>query len=630
MQRTKPFNAILGVAGLLASGLVLAPGSAQAVQPVTGTATGAIEVWGHDVNNGVPTRNSYSADPYTAVSIGTLGSFALTDAGFIRRLSGDTPLLNIPTDLTDVPVKAISATQSSKAAAVKSDGSVEVWGDTRGISPQTLPVSTLGAKAVDVAMAPTMLVILLEDGRVGMLAAGIDYEIVQIEAGVDLQDAVQINVNNGDGFARLDGGGVVGWSTSGPYTGYPADVSGDDLEDPVADFAVSGLGAVALTEAGEIHVWDSNTGAPNNDPAAQFPTSTVDGDVIDVAATSNYFGARTDSGEVAVWGQNPEFPGHASYTTIPEEVADKNIIALEGGGENFSAIVAPPASDVTIATPAALSAPDPRVYDTLTGTPATFNGSPSPVVTNRWLANDEPIAGATGTTLTLTPALLGKTIIFQTIATRGDEAPVFSTTSATAPVGAAVPKPSTTTLTSPSRVYGQGGTATVAVSNTVGRPVTGTVTLKGAGPNQTKTLVNGKAAFALPKSLTPKAYTLTASYSGSSLLNVSTKTSRFSVARAKSKAPTFKKTKTPTSKKSGKASVTVSTLSGLAKASGKVTVTLKKGSSSKKVSGTLSGGKRSIKLPKLKKGTWKVTVSYAGDKNYVAQKSKTYTLKIKK
>lgn len=630
MHRSRTFNAILGVAGLISSGLVLAPSSAHAVRPID--SAGAVEVWGHDTVTASPFRATYDAagGPYTAVAVGASGgSFAINSDGFIRRLSGTAPALDIPAGLTDTPVKALAVAQS-KAAAVKSDGSVQVWGDSRGIGPQTLSVATLGAKAVDVAMASALLVVLLEDGRVGMLTAGFGYEIVKLEPGVDLQQAVQIEVNQDNtGFARLDGGGVFGWSIAGPYTGYPVDVAGDDLADPVLDFAVNGVGAVAVTEAGEVHTWNTINGEPLTDEA-QFPASTVSDEVVDVATTSSYFGARTNSGDIVVWGQNSQLPEYSSFTTVPEEAEGENLVALEGGAQAFAAIVAPPASEVTVATPAALAAPEPRVYDTLTGTPATFNGSPSPVVTNRWLANDEPIAGATGTTLTLTDSLRDKSIKFQTIATRGEETPVVSTSSAVGPVGPANPIASVTSLTSPARFYGQSGTATVSVTNAGSRPVAGTVTLKGAGPTQTKTLVNGKAAFTLPKSLTPKAYTLTASYSGSSVLNASTRTSRYTVARARSKAPTFKTTKTPTSKKSGKATVTVATVSGLARATGKVTVTLKKGSSTKRVSATLSGGKRNITLPKLKKGTWKVTVSYPGDKNYVAQKSKTYSLKVKK
>lgn len=631
-RSTMRASALTGVAGLIGAALVIAPTTAHAVPAVSPADSGSIEVWGSaDALGESSARTTYPAaeGPWSASALGSTDTrFGVRQDGKLVRLSGTDPLLNIPTNLATATVKAVS-TNSSTAAVVTADGALQLWGGGRGGLPaQTRTAAELGGEAVDVAVGTQLTAVLLANGKVRMLASGV-FEFAELEDGTEITNAKQIAASFNYGFARLDGGGVVGFSTSGALTNFPAAVAGDDLEDPVVSFEV-GPGAVAVTESGAVHTWNYITGEPLTSNGA-FPTSSVTGKVVDVAANAQYFAARTESDEVAVWGQSDTHPFHDLMATVPDEVVGEDIGDLVGGpGNTFASIVTPPATPVTLATPAALTATTPRVGDTLTGTPATFNGSPSPVVTNRWLANDEPIAGATGTTLTLTPALLNKTIMFQTTATRGEEEPVVSTSGAVGPVQEPVKIASTTALTSPSRVYGQSGTATVSVTNAGSRPVTGTVTLTGAGPNQTKTLVNGKAAFALPKSLSPKAYTLTASYSGSSLLNVSSKTSRFSVARAKSKAPTFKKTKTPTSKKSGKATVTVSTVSGLAKATGKVTVTLKKGSSSKKVSGYLSGGKRSIKLPKLKKGTWKVTVSYAGDKNYVGQKSKTYSLKIKK
>lgn len=90
-----------------------------------------------------------------------------------------------------------------------------------------------------------------------------------------------------------------------------------------------------------------------------------------------------------------------------------------------------------------------------------------------------------------------------------------------------------------------------------------------------------------------------------------------------------KVSKAPTSKKKGKATVTVTASPGRAAASGKVTITVK-GKTTKKISVSLSGGKASVSLPKLKKGTYKVTVAYAGDATYVGATSKSVSLKVKK
>lgn len=86
--------------------------------------------------------------------------------------------------------------------------------------------------------------------------------------------------------------------------------------------------------------------------------------------------------------------------------------------------------------------------------------------------------------------------------------------------------------------------------------------------------------------------------------------------------------KKPTAKKKGKATISVATRG--AKASGKVTITVKKGSKSKKITVTLSAGKKSVSIPKLAKGTWKVTAAYSGDARYLPSTSKTVSLKVKK
>ena len=58
--------------------------------------------------------------------------------------------------------------------------------------------------------------------------------------------------------------------------------------------------------------------------------------------------------------------------------------------------------------------------------------------------------------------------------------------------------------------------------------------------------------------------------------------------------------------------MTITTPKGRAKASGKVTLKLKKGKTTKTITGTLKGGTVTVKVPKLARGTWKVTLSWAG------------------
>lgn len=88
--------------------------------------------------------------------------------------------------------------------------------------------------------------------------------------------------------------------------------------------------------------------------------------------------------------------------------------------------------------------------------------------------------------------------------------------------------------------------------------------------------------------------------------------------------------KAPTSKKAGKYKVTISTPAGKAKAGGKVTLKLKKGKLTKTVTGTLKSGTVTVTVPKLARGTWKVSISWAGDTNYQAGSANGASIKIKK
>lgn len=82
------------------------------------------------------------------------------------------------------------------------------------------------------------------------------------------------------------------------------------------------------------------------------------------------------------------------------------------------------------------------------------------------------------------------------------------------------------------------------------------------------------------------------------------------------KKPVAKVAKKPTSKKTGKVVVRVPAVAGKPAPTGKVRVKITKGKTSRYVTAKLSRGKRNVTLPRLKKGTWTIRVSYFGDANY--------------
>lgn len=150
-----------------------------------------------------------------------------------------------------------------------------------------------------------------------------------------------------------------------------------------------------------------------------------------------------------------------------------------------------------------------------------------------------------------------------------------------------------------------------------------TATLSAAG---TATLTTSRTA------LLPGSRTLKVVYAGASGTFTGSESAArtLKVAKAKPGKATLKVTRKPTSKKSGAATVTVPTASGLSKATGKVKITLKKGKRSKSVTVTLSAGKAKVALPKVPRGTWSVTVTYGGDVRYTATSTKVSSVKVTK
>lgn len=101
------------------------------------------------------------------------------------------------------------------------------------------------------------------------------------------------------------------------------------------------------------------------------------------------------------------------------------------------------------------------------------------------------------------------------------------------------------------------------------------------------------------------------------------------VRKAKARSLKGAVAKAPTSKKAGTFKVTIAAPKGGKIATGKVTIKLRKGKTTKTITAKLVKGAVTIKVPKLAKGTWKVTISWPGDASYQAA-SATGSIKVKK
>lgn len=181
-----------------------------------------------------------------------------------------------------------------------------------------------------------------------------------------------------------------------------------------------------------------------------------------------------------------------------------------------------------------------------------------------------------------------------------------------------------------SSAYGTSVKVTVTVVDARGKAAPGKVTLSGAGSSRSATLSStGRAVLTLPSNLAVKSYTLRATYAGSADVASASATRGLKVTVGKVSSVALKVTTAPTSTTKGKAAVTVSVPRGLATATGKVKVRVSKGGRSTTTTVTLRSGAATLSLPRLAKGTWKVTVTYLGSTTY-APATSTRTLVVKK
>lgn len=250
----------------------------------------------------------------------------------------------------------------------------------------------------------------------------------------------------------------------------------------------------------------------------------------------------------------------------------------------------------------------------------------------RWYADDVPIPGAVEGSLFLDQALLGKVITHEGYARDSVDGSIVTSNRSNA-IGPVTAVPAFVKTVPQVGVWGSGAygspsTVLVTVSSLARGNVT--VTLDGA-PLGVAKLVGGTAAFDLPAKTPVGRHALVASYAGSATHEAVATAGSFAVTKGAAKRPTFKATQRPTTKNKGRATISVPrTLNSLVKPTGKIRIRLKDNGVTKTINSRLAGGKRSIRLPKLGKGAWRVTVTYYGDANYSKGISRSYQLVVKK
>jgi len=266
------------------------------------------------------------------------------------------------------------------------------------------------------------------------------------------------------------------------------------------------------------------------------------------------------------------------------------------------------------------------VGETLTAAPGTWAPKPSKL-TYSWLRDGQPIANASGTTYMVSPDDVGFSLSVRTSPSTGVFAPIISDSLETPVVqqGPAV----TLTGVPPSTTYGVGATVTVTVASD-GDPVDGTVELRrGNTVLASGEAIGGSVDLEVPgNAWTAGTNLVRAAFLGTETQPAtSTPGQTVAVAKATSSGTLALPTSISKSKRAA-LTVTISVVGDLAP-----TGTLKVYDGSKKIltSSLVAGdnGAKVLTLPKLKKGSHKIKVSYAGNANIRRTTTAVSTIKSK-
>jgi hypothetical protein len=552
-----------GVAGLMMSAVGIVP-AADAAEPglaplsVAGMAvplslSGELVAWGTDQSGGsLAAPAQYAGVAFSQAVMTSNAVIALTSAGQVVGWgTNQYRMQQIPTDVAAAKVVQIAANNDGFAGAVTADGRVLVWGikRTRPTPLNDIPAGLTGVKKL--ALAEEQAVALKQDGTV--VAWGDNTNGVKnVPTGLHATD---ITVANATATALTTDRTVVQWGASGGSMGRPASVELTGNVKAIADRAGA---TMAWLADDSLVVWGTSIQPTAMPPSAQ-PLLLGSGSV------GTAFAMVDQQRELHIWN-----PFVRSCPTLPNGCVPFDVGAVPAGlngraisqvalgiatvTETYSTGVAIVTKFLAAASPQVTGAT--TVGSVLTGVPGTFSASPESV-NSEWLVNGT-VVGA-GAQLSLTAAMLGKTVTYRSTASKAGEG-TLSSSSAGVVVTAAAPPPITNPIkkvTSSTKVVKvkvakKGAQVAVTGKVTATKPMAGkaSVTIKkGKKTIVTKTVnVTATGALALTvkkfaklvakktkakgkkaKTAYRGSYTVSIKYAGNPQVNGSTGTGRFKV-----------------------------------------------------------------------------------------------------
>lgn len=311
-----------------------------------------------------------------------------------------------------------------------------------------------------------------------------------------------------------------------------------------------------------------------------------------------------------------------SYTVVTRKAHGQGTIPA-----NASQVTETPVAIAALKQTTSVAAPSVNV---VTGAAAVVNATVTPAgtgtPTGTVVVKDGDTVKGTGTLTNGTAAISipGLAVGSKSYALEYSGANGYWKSAGTVTITVTAKKSTVITPAGPATVgYRTAATYTATLTN----GATGKVVISGAGATVERDIVAGRATFVLPATLPAGARTLSFAYGGDANTGAAATVTKKIVVDRGAAVLTSKVTAKWTAKKSGRLTVKVASAKGGPVPTGKVTVTLKKGASKKTLSAkVLSNGSVVFKLPKSKKGTWTVKVTYVGSSQH---KSVMKTSKVK-
>jgi hypothetical protein len=365
------------------------------------------------------------------------GFLALTDQHHV--VVGGTAQIAVPQAVLDGSVVDIDTDASTVAfTAVTTSGVVHAWNNAGTV---TSPSSTCAARSA--ATNDLVVAVVCRNGSVEFLPMPGETVPSYYDAPRDLSGVTDVtlanmrigSVANANVAIAIDGDGqAVRWGQGVTGHDAPPRTSGKMMAKLESRNGLTTSGAVVSFSDAPRH--DIATEDGGLDPAVNAAG------LVSVSSNTVLGFGITSSGKFTAWGDNGTGALLQVLRSLPSGLANEHFVAVSGNSNRVAAIVADTdapsgpqigsASSIAGAT-GGVVAPG----STLTGTPATFTG-PAVTTTTDWLLDGEVIASAASSlTLTVTSAMVDKSITFRTRATGGGlAAPLDSVSPAVAVTGA--------------------------------------------------------------------------------------------------------------------------------------------------------------------------------------------------